>query len=265
MFIDKSLALYLGNYAVPALYYSDRIVFITIGIFAVSLNTVMLPDMSGFAVRKDYKGLSNGISSGVRHMLFICIPAAVFTFMFRFEIIRLLFMRGAFDTEALNETAFALAFYSLGIPFFATVKILVSAFHSQKKMMLPVRISIICICVNIVLNIVLMQYIRQGGIALATVIASLLNNVILFYFLRRDLSHLKMSDILYSGVMILLAALAAGVSAYMTVHYFLTGLSDLKAILILFSVFSIVFLSVSALLRLDELGDWLNIIRRKRV
>jgi putative peptidoglycan lipid II flippase len=132
-------------------------------------------------------------------------------------------------------------------------------------MLLPVRISIICICVNIVLNIVLMQYIRQGGIALATVIASLLNNVILFYFLRRDLSHLKMSDILYSGVMILLAALAAGVSAYMTVHYFLTGLSDLKAILILFSVFSIVFLSVSALLRSDELGDWLNIIRRKRV
>jgi putative peptidoglycan lipid II flippase len=169
-------------------------------------------------------------------------------------------MRGAFDIKALNETAFALSFYAFGIPFFATVKILTSGFQSQKKMKLPVRISIICICVNVVLNLILMQYFRQGGIALATVIASLLNNSISFYFLNRELKHLKLSPILYSGFKSIVSALIAGWVALLIYQHLLNGLSLLVTIIILFSAFCLSFTLSSALLKSEELNDWLKIV-----
>jgi len=262
LFIDKTLALTLGDYAVPALYYSDRIVFITIGIFAVSLTGVMLPNMSAYAVKQDYDGLKIALTTGLRHMLFICIPAAVFTYLFRFEIIRVLFMRGAFDKEALQETAFALGFYSLGIPFFATVKILLSGFYSRKKMTLPVKISVFCIFVNIVLNIILMQFIRQGGIALATVIASVLNNIILFYFLYRELNGINMMNLIKSIFNIIVSASGAG---YVSVYYFsnITGhLLSVEVFLISLAVFSMVYVLISGVFASEELNDWCGVFHK---
>jgi len=107
-------------------------------------------------------------------------------------------MRGAFTEISLRETAWAMLFYGCGIPFFATTKILIPAFYARKDMTTPLKISILCILVNLVLSLTLMLWLRQGGIALATVIASLLNNVLLLWVLHKKFkSHdLKLKTLL---------------------------------------------------------------------
>jgi putative peptidoglycan lipid II flippase len=53
------------------------------------------------------------------------------------------------------------------------------------------RVSLFCIGLNIVLNLILMVPLRQGGIALATVLAAVMNNVILLAVLKRRVSGIS--------------------------------------------------------------------------
>ena len=258
LIIDRTLAALLGKYAVPALYYSDRIVFISIGIFAVAMGSVLLPNMSSFATEKDYKGLVNALTFGLKHMLFICIPTAAFTFLFRREIIRILFLHGEFDVNALNATAQALAFYSLGIPFFGIIKIILATYYSQKNMKTPLKISIVCISINIILNLILMWPLQQGGIALATVTASITNNFLLLYFLKKQFKDLAIGDVILSSLKIIIAAGIASLIAY----YTYSTLSDSIQLIFSFAVAAITFAGLYLLtsLALDskELKEWLH-------
>ena len=259
LFVDKSLALYLGDYAVPALYYSDRIIFLTIGIFAIALSGVLLPDMSSFAVKKDFEGMKKTLVFGINHIWFICIPAAVFTFIFREEIVRVLFMRGSFDMRALKETSWALAFYASGIPFFASIKIILSGFYSRKQMKTPVKVGIICIFINLTLSLLLMWHLKQGGIALATVISSLANNLILFYILNKDLKNIGIREILFSGLRSFIAALMAAFIA-LTLHSSSCGMGYILQFAAAGIVFVLVYILVAKALKSNELDDWLDMV-----
>lgn len=258
--VDRWLACFLGDYAAPALYYSDRIVFLSIGVFAVAMGTVILPDMSQFAAKEDFKGMTRTLILGLRQMLFICIPAALFTFFFGEPIIKLLFMRGAFGATALEETSRALSFYALGIPFFATIKVLVSGFYSRKDMKTPVKISIGCIVLNIILNLILMWPLRQGGIALATVISSIVNNLVLFFLLHRDLKNIEIREITIPLGKIFLAGGAATAVAWLAYAELAAVFNIYIALITTALVFGCSYLIASIACSSQEIDEWLSII-----
>ncbi len=187
--VDRLLAFSIGPYAVPALNNTDRLIFLPISVFALSIGGVVLPKMSREAAHDDIDGLIETMFFGLRNLLFICIPVAVFILVFRVELLRAAYMRGRFGATALDECAWAMLFYAFGIPFFSSIKVVVAGFQSRKDMKTPMKVSIFCIIVNIVLNVILMIPLKQGGIVLATVISSLLNNAILLYILRKTLKH----------------------------------------------------------------------------
>jgi putative peptidoglycan lipid II flippase len=191
LLVDKSLACWLGPYAEPALKYSDRIIYFPVGVFAVSFGFVALAEMSRALAANDENRMISTLEFSLRHILFICIPIAFFVFFFREPSIRLMFLGGEFNMKSLEETAYAMFFYSFGIPFFASTKIIVSAFNSRKDTKTPMRVSLFCIGLNIVLNLILMVPLRQGGIALATVLAAVMNNVILLAVLKRRVSGIS--------------------------------------------------------------------------
>lgn len=195
LLVDKGLACWLGPHAEPALKYSDRIIYLPIGVFAVSFGSVALANMSRSAAKNNIDEMLSSMIFSLRHLLFICAPIAVFVFAFREPIIKVLFMRGLFGELALKETSWAMLFYSLGIPAFAALKITVSGFYARKDMKTPLKISLVCIVANIVLNLILMWPLRQGGIALATVVSSYLNNFLLLFFLRKSLLRVPLTRI----------------------------------------------------------------------
>jgi putative peptidoglycan lipid II flippase len=265
--IDRLLAYCLGDYAVPALFYSDRIVYLSVGVFAVSFGGVLLPNMSTLAAENDTAAMGRTLRFGIRQLLFLCVPAAVFTFVCRDDFVRLFFMRGAFDERAFAATTWALAFYSLGIPFFAVLKVVLSGFHSRKDMKTPVRISILCICVNIVLNLILMWPLRQGGIALATVISAALNNFLLLYLLRGRLDGFEPLRSLGDFARIAFACLPAVIAVYSTLPPLRGALDRLSfhlpngGVLIPSAlVFGVAYFAASLLLNRSELKEWMAIL-----
>ncbi len=188
---DRLVAGFIGDYAASSLYYSERLVYLPVGIFAVSFATVANTELSRFAAAGNYDELTAMLEKTIRILLFVSIPFAAFMVCFPQNIISLFFQQGRFDETAMRETAYAFLMYSAGIPLFSVFKISSVAFTSRRDMVTPLKVSLFCISLNIVLNFALMVPLRQGGIALATIVSSLLNNTLLLTIYNRQLPEHK--------------------------------------------------------------------------
>ena len=73
-------------------------------------------------------------------------------------IVSTLFMYGNFETHDANMTSLSLITYSLGLPAFIFLKILVTAFYSRQDIKTPVRYSLIGISINIAINITVLFF-----------------------------------------------------------------------------------------------------------
>ena len=114
----------------------------------------------------------------------------------------------------LNEAHRAMFWYALGIPFFCLTKLTVNTFYCRKNMKTPAIVSICCIGLNIILSLILMFPMKQGGITLATTFTSALNNVILLWILRKELGRMPLSGTLKFITLILLISGISGGAAF---------------------------------------------------
>ncbi len=262
--IDSFLAAIIGEQAVASLYFSQRIIYLPIGIFAVALSTVALPEMSRAASDNNIPKLKESLTFSLRTVFFLTIPCAAFLFTFSKESIQVIFERGSFDAESTKQTLNALIFYVLGIPFFAASKVIVPAFHSRLDIKTPIKTGTICLFINLVLNIILMQYLRQGGLALATSISSACNCLFLTILLRKDIGRLHLKP-MFAGVgSIIMATTIAVVTA---VVFFRTAVDyevgTFFSTLTAFVTGGFSYLLVTKLMRLPEADLFLSFINKK--
>jgi len=96
-----------------------------------------------------------------------------------------LFERGQFGPHETAATSAALAVFAAGLPAYVLVKALAPGFFAREDTATPVRISVACLVVNLVLNLILMGPLKHVGIATATAVSSWLNALLLAFVLRR--------------------------------------------------------------------------------
>jgi putative peptidoglycan lipid II flippase len=266
--VDSFIAIYIGNYAAPALYYSERLIYLPIGIFAVSIGNAALVTMSKHAAEKRYDKLQQALRYGLKQMFFISVPIALFLLIFRYPIISLIYGGDRFGEKELSETAWAMLFYSMGIPAFAALKIILSGFYSRKDMKTPVKIALACVFTNFVLNIILMWPLQQGGIALATTISSIINCSVLFFILNKKLGIVfdRKFDVLVSFFKILCVSLVAvGIGKIFYFYIKQTAILhhfDWHGIVSLFLsgvVFVVIFFCLNLIIKSDEQKEWLAV------
>ena len=122
----------------------------------------------------------------------------------------------------------------------------------------PMYVSVFCIAVNLVLNLILMVPLRQGGLALATVISSYLNNLILLVILERAVGGVPWRDMLKYLAALLAISLLPLYPAWLVCR-FAAPLSDLVPLVRDFvplcaagAVFVAIFLILAILFRMRE-------------
>lgn len=187
VFVDKGLASGLDSGSIASLNYANKLVQLPIGIFVAALATAIYPTLAELAGRNDLRGLSRTVSTGIRTLSSLILPAAVGMAVLRTPLVALAFQRGSFDAVATQKTAFALAFYSIGLFGVANIQIITRAFYALEDSATPVRIGIMTALLNIILDIVLVRFLRQGGLALANSTAVLTQMFCLLFVLRRRL------------------------------------------------------------------------------
>lgn len=236
--IGTILASLLASGSISYLYYADRMVQLPLSVFGVALSTAALPSLSVLASTRDMPGFQDTLNTTLSMALFVCLPSAAGLAGMSLPIVDAVFGRGAFGQEAVLATAWALVGYSAGLPAFACVRPLVSAFYALGDTRSPVLVAAVCLVINVGLSLILMRYMAHVGLALAASFSSWANVLLLGLLLRRKIGPwLKIRDSLARmsalSIVLGLAALAAaglGSQALLAIPVLagLYGLSALK-------------------------------------
>ena len=206
-----------------SLYVADRVTELVLGGYAIAVATTILPMMSHQASAGDFEGMKKTFLFALRIVSFITIPAAVGLVILREPIVQVLFQHGRFVAESTRLTARALLYYSIGLPAFAAVKLIVPAFYSTQDTRTPVRVAVITMLANVLLNVVFLSYffakLKNGGPALASALAGYLNVFTLFVIFRLRFGRLGTRDIAVSLAKIAVCASAMGVICWGALRY----------------------------------------------
>ena len=213
IFVDTlcaSLATVVGAGGVSAIYYANRIIQFPQGIFGVALASVLLPSLSGFALKGDREALKKTLVFSLKNIFLVMFPVSSICLVLSFPIIRILFERGEFNPYSTGITANALLFYAFGLGGYGGVKIMTTAFYAMQDTLTPVKVGAFCFLINAALNFLLMGPLKVGGIALASSIAVSVNFLILFFLMDRKLAGLR-EGMLHYVLRLGLASLGMGV------------------------------------------------------
>ena len=206
-----------------SLYVADRVTELVLGGYAIAVATAILPMMSHQASAGDYEGMKKTFIFSLRIVSFITIPAAVGLVILREPIVQVLFQHGLFVAESTRLTARALLYYSMGLPAFAAVKLIVPAFYSTQDTRTPVRVAVFSMLANVLLNVIFLFYffakLKNGGPALASALAGYFNVFTLFVIFRLRFGRLGTSEIAASLAKIAVCAGAMGVVCWGALRY----------------------------------------------
>ncbi|MCA9398251.1 MAG: murein biosynthesis integral membrane protein MurJ [Candidatus Omnitrophica bacterium] len=205
-----SLASIVGAGGISAIYYANRIIQFPMGVFSVALASAVLPSLSQLANKKDMDSIKKMIVFSIENIFFIMCPTTLILLLMSTPIVRVLFQRGEFGAYSTEITAWALAFYAIGLFSFGGIKILVTAFHALQDTKTPVKVAAGCLILNGALNLLLMHPLKIGGIALASAIAGTIDFLILFYIMEKKLGGLNSGLLPY----FFKVALAAGIVGF---------------------------------------------------
>ncbi len=184
LFADLIMASFLPVGSISYLYYADRLNQLPLSMVGIAVGTALLPMLSKALAAGDMTEARTLYNRALEVTLFFGIPAAVGLFLAAEPIINVLFRHGAFDQGDAAVTAMVLRCYSIGLPAYVAVKVLATAFWSRQDTITPVKISIVTALTNIVLAVILMQFMGVTGIALATGIVAWLQIVLYQLYLK---------------------------------------------------------------------------------
>jgi putative peptidoglycan lipid II flippase len=268
IFVSTILASYLPEGSVTYLYYSMRLIQFPVGIFGVAMATAVLPALSEHAVKGNYHELRNDFSFALRLLFFITVPAMAGLIALREPIVNLLFQRGRFDYAATVGTAQALLFYSIGIWSIVGVRTITASFYSMQDTKTPVKIAVISVAANVLFSIALMGPLKHSGLALANSLASGINFVLLFYFLRKRLARVDGRRIGWSFLKTAFASLVTGIAGAALLHGELWRSHSNTG----FKIFSlggtilfcaILYAAITYIIKSEECSYILGIVKRK--
>jgi len=196
--------------------YAVRLMELPQGMFGISLATYLLTTLSGLAVEKNYAEFRSTLRHGLGTLLFANFIAAVLLVVLAEPIIRLLFEHGdKFTAASTMRATLALQCLAPGLVAFSTVNVLARAFFALGDTRTPMKISIFCLAMNLILAAALIIPLRQGGLGIANTATSICNVGLLFFALRKKLGKLEMGSLRAVFPPLAFAGILAGVVAWL--------------------------------------------------
>lgn len=189
--VDVILASLLPDGSLSYLFYADRLNQLPLGVVGVAVGTVLLSTLSTSLAEGKPEQAVHEQNRALEVAMFLTIPAAFALMAVPDVLIGVMFERGAFDSVATGQTALALIAYAAGLPAYVLIKVFTPAFFARKDTKTPVRIALTALAINMVLNIILMQFFAHVGLAMATAIGAWTNCGLLYITLRRR-EHFKL-------------------------------------------------------------------------
>jgi putative peptidoglycan lipid II flippase len=216
--IDTALASVgsiVGEGAVAALYFANRLVQLPLAVFGTASAQASLPALSEHAAHHDWAKFRATLLSVIRMVGFVILPSAVGLIVLAQPIVVGLFERGAFDHRSSLMTSRALVCYALGLFAYALSKVLTGAFYALRQTRVPVKLAAEAVAINIALSLALMGPLQVSGLALAAALSNSLNAYRLIRHLERQLKVSLLAPVSGALGRMLLASCLMGLGVWL--------------------------------------------------
>jgi putative peptidoglycan lipid II flippase len=163
--VQTRMASGMAGGSIAALDYSRKIIDLPLILVPMTLSLVVFPYFSEFADKKDVERSRQYLSQSTRVLLILFIPLSVLFFVFREEMVVVLFGGGAFSRDSIALTSKALAGYAPGLIFSAVEMIFMAYFFAHKKMLMAIVCGIIATCIGMGALPFLSRYFSLAGVS----------------------------------------------------------------------------------------------------
>lgn len=186
LLLSTIFASFLQVGSVSWLYYSDRLSSFPLGVFGVALGTVVLPYLSRKHATQAPEDFAKAMDWGLRCVFLIGLPASLGLAILAGPLLTTLFQYGHFNARDVIMSTKSLLAFAFGVQAFMLVKVLAPGFYARQNIRTPVKIGMIAVASNIVLNAILVWPLAHAGLALGTTLAAWINAILLYIYLHRS-------------------------------------------------------------------------------
>ncbi len=254
---------------VSALQYAFAFYVLPHGLFAVSIGTVLLPGLSGLAVKKDWPRFAGTVEKGIIWSAIVIIPALVIYLTLSLPIVQVLMQRGRFTLQDTRLMATVLSCYSLGLFSFTIYLFLNRVFYSLQDTVTPLALNFVGNASNTIINFALVGLLGIPGLALGHAAAYTIIAGISLWLIKKRLPDIRLGLVSRSLIKITAASLLTGAGAFFLNDLWLRQMGSLglwpKAGILtgFLSLLILLYLAAAKFFGLTEIDEVVLAIKRK--
>ena len=275
IYVDMFFTSAISEGAWTAIGYANRVFQFPVGILVTAFLVPLFPIFARLVADKDYDGIRTYFNKGVGVLFFAAIPIIIAIITIGLDGVRLVFERGAFNTEATFMVTEALWFLSVSILPYVFRDSITRVYYSFNDSATPFIVAFSSIVLKFLLNwtLITKMHFGIGGITLSTSIVTLFNACVLGILISKKIKmdyktlFNNLLKMLVAGVFALVACLMSAY-AYDKFIELPKYINEITKIILVLTVCTVVYVPLNLGLKMEyakELADRVkNKIRKEQ-
>ncbi|MDD3729137.1 MAG: murein biosynthesis integral membrane protein MurJ [Candidatus Pacebacteria bacterium] len=281
LIVITAIASTLAVGSIAVFNFSNNLHYFPVGIIGFSFAISSFPTFSKFWANGQKAEFFKNLSSSVRQILFLIVPASFLMFLLRAQIVRVVLGTGQFGWLETRLTVASLGIFCLGIFASGLVPLLSKAFFALHDTKTPLIIGFFSVISNIsfslffvfllngsnffsffmrdILKLYGIENIEVIGLPLALSISAVFQFFLLFFFLYKKIGDFGMKEIYDSLMRIMFGCIFMSVTVYYSL-WFLSSYVDMRTFfgvmsqaLISGALGGVVYLSILVIINAPEI------------
>jgi len=183
LLVDRAVASFLSTGKISALKYGFQMVTYAQAFFSIPLNKVYYTHLAQDIAQTHFKLAGERFIKGIKLLVVFYIPVMSALAIFSLPVIRVFLERGEFTLHSSIMTSQSLTYYAPSLLFIGIISLTSSLMYVLKEVRIFSIIGGLIIALNLLLDILLLKWFDYLGIALTTVIVSVIWSVTFIYYL----------------------------------------------------------------------------------
>lgn len=180
---------------IAAINYATTIFLLPVSIITLSITTAILPKFSQLAASNSFDELKEKITSAMSNTALVFIPVSLVFVFWGEEVIRVFYERGSFTIHSTQLTNEVLFYLSLSLVFYSLYGILNKLFYVFDKVKVLFIITVIGISIKIIFNFILVDFLRQNGLAISTSLSYIVFFILSLFIIQSAVKVIQLKEI----------------------------------------------------------------------
>ncbi len=173
----------LDGHSAAVVGYAQRLYQFPLGVFGIAVATAIYPALARASKTQD--DFVEVVRHGLQLTIFIGLPATIGLMFVATPMTAVIYRGGQFPADDVVRVARVLLAYAPAVCAYSIIHVVTRAYFARGDSLTPVRISLYMVGGNLTLNVLLIWWLGEAGLATSTSICSILQVILLVRGMRR--------------------------------------------------------------------------------